>query len=78
MVEVERSRMLEPRMVVLGNCSCIALSPESIQSLVKINNARDDPLSPCPKGAKLENQFSVAAIDKGITIIFVLRLALIS
>jgi hypothetical protein len=23
-------------------------------SIVKINNAGDDPLSPCPKGAKLE------------------------
>jgi hypothetical protein len=65
-------------MVVLGNRSCIALPPESIQSHVKINNAGDDPLSPCPKGAKLEKQFSVAALDKGITIVFVLRLDLIS
>jgi hypothetical protein len=81
-------------MVVLGNCSCIALSPESIQSLVEINNVGDDPLSSCPEGAKLEKQFSVAALDKvptrmwdtrvmqeqlpRITIIFVLRLDLIS
>jgi hypothetical protein len=47
-------------------------------SIVEINNAGDNPLSPCPKGAKLENQFSVAALDKGITITFMLRLALIS
>jgi hypothetical protein len=47
-------------------------------SIVKINNAGDDPLSPCPAGAKLENQCSVAALDKGITIICVLCLALIS
>jgi hypothetical protein len=24
-------------------------------SIVELNNATDDPLSPCPKGAKLEN-----------------------
>jgi hypothetical protein len=65
-------------MVVLGNCSCIALSPESIQSLVEINNVGGNPLSPCPTGAKLEKQFSVAVLDKEITITFVLRLALIS
>jgi hypothetical protein len=47
-------------------------------SIVEINNAGDDPLSPCPKGAKLENQLRVAALDKGITIVFVLRLDLIS
>jgi hypothetical protein len=47
-------------------------------SIVEINNATDDPLSPCPKGAKLENQLRVAALDKGITIVFVLRLDLIS
>jgi hypothetical protein len=47
-------------------------------SIVEINNAGDDPLSPCPKGAKLEKKFSVAALDKGITITFVLRLDLIS
>jgi len=47
-------------------------------SIVEINNVGDDPLSPCPKGAKQEKQFSVAALEKGITIIFVLRLDLIS
>jgi hypothetical protein len=31
-----------------------------------------------PKGVKLENQLRVAALDKGITIVFVLRLDLIS
>jgi hypothetical protein len=46
-------------------------------SIVEINNVGDDPFSPCPTGAKLENQLSVAVLDKGITIIFVLRLALI-
>jgi len=65
-------------MVVLGNRSCIALPPESIQSHVEINNAGDDSLSPCPVGAKLEKQFSVAALDKGVTITFELRLTLIS
>jgi len=35
-------------------------------SLVEINNAVDYPLSACPSGAKLENHFSVAALDKGI------------
>ena len=62
-------------------------------SIVEINNAADEPLSPCPAGAKLESQCSVAymyvlsfcleqkscvALDKGITIICVLCLALIS
>jgi len=47
-------------------------------SIVEINNAGDGPLSPCPKGANLENQLRVAALDKGITIVFVLRLDLIS
>jgi hypothetical protein len=47
-------------------------------SIVETNNATDDPLSPCPKGAKLENQLRVGALDKGITIVFVLRLDLIS
>ncbi len=47
-------------------------------SIVAINNAGDDPLSPCPTGAKLENQFSVAALGKGLTITCVLRLALVS
>jgi hypothetical protein len=46
-------------------------------SIVETNNVGDDPFSPCPTGAKLENQLSVAVLDKGITIIFVLRLALI-
>ena len=32
-------------------------------SIVKINNAGDDPLSTCPTGAKLENQCSVAYMD---------------
>ena len=55
-----------------------ALIEENGCSIVEINNAGDDPLSPCPKGAKLENQLRVAALDKGITIVFVLRLDLIS
>jgi len=55
-----------------------ALIEENGCSIVEINNAGDDPLSPCPKGVKLEKQFSVATLDKGITIIFVLRLDLIS
>ena len=55
-----------------------ALIEDNGCSIVEINNAGDDPLSPCPKGAKLENQLRVAALDKGITIVFVLRLNLIS
>jgi len=55
-----------------------ALIEENGCSIVEINNAGDDPLSPCPEGVKLEKQFSVSALDKGITIIFVLRLDLIS
>ncbi|AZQ82774.1 hypothetical protein EKO29_01110 [Colwellia sp. Arc7-635] len=55
-----------------------ALIEENGCSIVEITNAGDDPLSPCPKGAKLENQLRVAALDKGITIVFVLRLDLIS
>ena len=55
-----------------------ALIEDNGCSIVEINNAGDDPLSPCPKGAKLENQLRVAALDKGITIVFVLRLDLIS
>ena len=43
---------------------------ENGYSIVEINNATDDPLSPCPKGAKLENQSCVALFDKGITILF--------
>ena len=42
-----------------------ALIEENSYSLVEINNAGDDPLSPCPKGAKLENQPSVAYMDVG-------------
>jgi hypothetical protein len=55
-----------------------ALIEENGSSIVEINNAGDDPLSPRPKGDKLENQLRVAALDKGITIVFVLRLDLIS
>ncbi|AZQ83783.1 hypothetical protein EKO29_06920 [Colwellia sp. Arc7-635] len=55
-----------------------ALIEENGCSIVEINNAGDDPLSACPKGAKLENQLRVAALDKGITIVIVLRLDLIS
>jgi len=32
-------------------------------AIVEINNATDGPLSPCPKGAKLENQLRVAYMD---------------
>jgi hypothetical protein len=32
-------------------------------SIIKINNATDALLSPCPKGAKLENQLRVAYSD---------------
>jgi hypothetical protein len=38
-----------------------ALIEENSYSIVEINNAGDDPLSPCPVGAKLENQFSVCS-----------------
>ncbi|AZQ83154.1 hypothetical protein EKO29_03220 [Colwellia sp. Arc7-635] len=55
-----------------------ALIEENGCSIVEINNAGDTPLSPCLKGAKLENQLRVAALDKGITLVFVLRLDLIS
>jgi hypothetical protein len=51
---------------------------ENSRSIVEIYNVGDDPLSACPEGAKLENQSSVALLDKGITIIFVSRLDLIS
>jgi len=40
-----------------------ALIEENGCSIVEINNAGDDPLSPCPKGAKLENQLRVAYMD---------------
>ncbi|WP_164718113.1 hypothetical protein [Colwellia sp. Arc7-635] len=36
---------------------------ENGYSIVEINNATDDPLSPCPKGAKLENQLRAAYRD---------------
>jgi hypothetical protein len=55
-----------------------ALIEDNGCSIVESNNAGDDPLSTCPQGAKLENQFCVATLDKGITITFVLRLDLIS
>jgi len=55
-----------------------ALIEDNGCSIVEINNAGDGPFSPCPKGVKLEKQFSVAVLDKGITIIYVLRLDLIS
>jgi len=58
--------------------SAKALVEENGCSIVEINNAGDDPLSHCPTGAKLENQFSVAVLGKGVTITCVLRLALIS
>ncbi|WP_164718242.1 hypothetical protein [Colwellia sp. Arc7-635] len=40
-----------------------ALIEENGCSIVEINNATDDPLSPCPKGDKLENQLRVAYTD---------------
>jgi hypothetical protein len=46
--------------------------------IVEINNDGDDHFSACRKGVKLENQFGVAILDKGITITFILRLDLIS
>ena len=71
-----------------------ALIEENDCSIVEINNAGDDPLSPCPTGAKLEKQRSVTALGQvpirmwdirvmqeqlpRITITCVLRLALIS
>jgi hypothetical protein len=55
-----------------------ALIEDNGCSIVEINNVGDDPLSPCPTGAKLEKQCSVTALDKEITITCVLRLALIS
>ena len=55
-----------------------ALIEDNGRSLVEINNAGDDPFSACPKGAKLEKQSSVAILDKGITILCVSRLDLIS
>ena len=55
-----------------------ALVEENSYSIVEINNDGDNPLSACPKGAKLENQFGVAIFDKGIAINFILRLDLTS
>jgi len=40
-----------------------ALIEDNGCSIVKINNAGDDPLSPCPAGAKLEKQCNVAYMD---------------
>jgi len=40
-----------------------------IYSIVEINTAGDSALLAYPWGAKLENQSSVAILDKGITII---------
>jgi len=40
-----------------------ALIEENGCSIVEINNATDDPFSPCPQGAKLENQLRVAYMD---------------
>jgi hypothetical protein len=55
-----------------------ALVEENSYSIVEINNDGDNPLSACPKGAKLENQFGVAIFDKGIAINFILRFDLTS
>jgi len=44
-----------------------ALIEENGCSIVEINIAGDGPLSPCPKGVKLEKQFSVATLDKDAT-----------
>jgi hypothetical protein len=54
------------------------LMEENSYSIVEINNVGDDPLSACPYGAMLENQSCAALLDKGITIISVSRLDLIS
>jgi len=40
-----------------------ALIEENGCFIVKINNAGDGPLSPCPAGAKLEKQCNVAYMD---------------
>jgi hypothetical protein len=60
------------------NVSTKTLIEENDCSIVETNNDGDDPLSLCPMGVKLEKQFSVAALDKGLTIILVLRLEVIS
>jgi hypothetical protein len=44
-----------------------ALIEENSYSIVEINNTGDDPLSTCPKGAKLEKQSCVALLDKDAT-----------
>ena len=46
-----------------------ALIEENGCSIVEINNAGDDPLSPFPKGAKLENQLRVAYMDVCLSLI---------
>jgi len=46
--------------------------------IVEINNAEDIPLSTCPQGAKRENLFSVAILDKEITITLISRIELTS
>jgi hypothetical protein len=51
-----------------------ALIEENGYSIVEINNAGDNPLSPCPMGAKLENQFSVAVLGKVPTWMWVIRI----
>ncbi|WP_164718238.1 hypothetical protein [Colwellia sp. Arc7-635] len=43
--------------------SAKALIEDNGCSIVEINNAGYDPLSACPKGAKLENQLRVAYMD---------------
>jgi len=58
--------------------SAKALIEENSYSIVEINNAGDNLLLACPMGAKLEKKCCVTALDKGITITCVLRLALIS
>jgi len=40
-----------------------ALIEDNGCSIVEINNAGDDPLSPCPKGDKLENQQTSSAFQ---------------
>jgi len=43
-----------------------ALIEDNSYSIVETNNAGDGPFSACPTGAKLENQSSVAILDKGL------------
>jgi len=42
-------------------------------SIVEINKARDDPLSPYPKGVKREKQFSDTVLDKDVTWMVLLK-----